>query len=103
MLVFHCSIYGTKGLQRVATRRVHAKYHFFSNYHDLHIIGETDFHDNIRLCFFYMFSSIQDMDDDAVIETVDFSEFEALFQVKRFKKTEKASKREESKTHKQQK
>ena len=38
------------------------------------------------------------MDDEGVIETVDFSEFEALFQVKRFKKTEKATKREESKT-----
>ena len=33
-----------------------------------------------------------------MIETVDFSEFEALFQVKRFKKTEKTTKREESKT-----
>lgn len=39
---------------------------------------------------------LQDLDDETVLETVDFSEFETLFQVKRFKKTEKLAKREES-------
>ena len=39
----------------------------------------------------------QDLDDDSVIETVDFSEFESLFQLKRLKKNEKSMKREESK------
>lgn len=40
--------------------------------------------------------SVQDLDDESVIETVDFSEFETLFQVRRFKKSEKMMKREES-------
>lgn len=40
--------------------------------------------------------SIQDLDDESVLETVDFSEFEALFQVKRFKKNAKFAKREDS-------
>lgn len=39
----------------------------------------------------------QDMEDEEVIETVDFSEFEALFQVQRFKKNAQELKREESK------
>lgn len=43
-----------------------------------------------------MDASIQDLDDESVLETVDFSEFEALFQVKRFKKNAKFAKREDS-------
>lgn len=39
--------------------------------------------------------ALQDLNDEAVLETVDFSEFEAMFQVKRFEK--KQTKREESK------
>jgi hypothetical protein len=41
-------------------------------------------------------ASIQDLDDESVLETVDFSEFESLFQVKRFKKNPKLAKREDS-------
>ena len=40
--------------------------------------------------------SLQDLNDEAVLETVDFSEFEAMFQVKRFEKGKKQLKREES-------
>ena len=43
-----------------------------------------------------MAASIQDLDDESVLETVDFSEFESLFQVKRFKKNAKLAKREDS-------
>ena len=50
----------------------------------------------IKLCIWFFCTYCQDMDDDSVIETVDFSEFESLFQVRRFKKTEKTKKREES-------
>ena len=32
---------------------------------------------------------LQEMNDEEIVETVDFSEFEALFQVKRFKKQKK--------------
>lgn len=39
----------------------------------------------------------QDIDDESVIETVDFTEFETMFQVKRLKKNEKQAKRDESK------
>lgn len=39
----------------------------------------------------------QDMEDEEVIETVDFAEFEALFQVQHFKKNAQELKREESK------
>lgn len=35
------------------------------------------------------------MNDDSVIETVDFTEFEALFQVKRFKKKEKSANKDD--------
>lgn len=42
-----------------------------------------------------MLYALQDLNDEAVLETVDFSEFEAMFQVKRFEK--KQTKREESK------
>lgn len=38
----------------------------------------------------------QDLDDESVLETVDFSEFEALFQVNRYKKNPKLTQREES-------
>ena len=38
----------------------------------------------------------QDLDDESVLETVDFSEFEALFQLNRSKNTMKLAKREES-------
>ena len=40
---------------------------------------------------------MQELNDEAIIESVDFSEFEALFQVKRFKKNDKSSKRDKSK------
>ncbi len=41
---------------------------------------------------------MQELNDEAIIESVDFSEFETLFQVKRFKKNdEKSSKRNKSK------
>ena len=36
------------------------------------------------------------MDDESIIEIVDFSEFEMLFQVKKSKKAEKFKQREES-------
>lgn len=53
-----------------------------------------------RLLFFLTIynvaASIQDLDDESVLETVDFSEFESLFQVKRFKKNAKLAKREDS-------
>lgn len=49
----------------------------------------------IFLCV-HMVASIQDLDDESVLETVDFSEFESLFQVKRFKKNAKLAKREDS-------
>jgi len=38
----------------------------------------------------------KELDDEEVIETVDFAEFETLFQVKRFKKDDKTVKREEN-------
>ena len=38
----------------------------------------------------------QDLNDEAVLETVDFSEFESMFQVRRFEKGKKQMKREES-------
>lgn len=41
--------------------------------------------------------NLQELNDEAIIETVDFSEFEALFQVKRFKKKDKSSKGDKSK------
>ena len=39
---------------------------------------------------------IQDLDDESVLETVDFSEFETLFQVNRYKKNPKLVKQAES-------
>ena len=61
-------------------------------------------HQNSKLSSFYTYEhylvsllhTTQEIDDEEVIETVDFEEFETLFQVKRFKKDEKTIKREES-------
>ena len=44
----------------------------------------------------YYYGYSQDIDDESVLETVDFSEFEALFQLNRNKNTMKLAKREES-------
>ena len=38
----------------------------------------------------------QDLNDEAELERIDFSEFEAMFQVKRIEKSKKDLKREES-------
>lgn len=47
-------------------------------------------------CALVLLYTLQDLNDEAVLETVDFSEFEAMFQVKRFEKGKKQMKREES-------